>query len=104
MKAKQVLGCLLSAAMVTSCLPGTAFAAGAANKPTDGGKEAVKADDTAGKIVSETTEERIKELTEESWNGSFSVKEKLQQWRDFYENDFSSEAIEQFDKIIEELE
>ena len=55
MKAKQVLGCLLSAAMVTSCLPGTAFAAGAANKPTDGGKEAVKADDTAGKIVSETT-------------------------------------------------
>lgn len=55
-------------------------------------------------IVSETTEERIKELTEESWNGSFSVKEKLQQWRDFYENDFSSEAIEQFDKIIEELE
>lgn len=55
MKAKQVLGCLLSAAMVTSCLPGTAFAAGVANKPTDGGKEAVKADDTAGKIVSETT-------------------------------------------------
>ena len=55
MKAKQVLGCLLSAAMVTSCLPGTAFAAGAANKPTDGGKEVVKADDTAGKIVSETT-------------------------------------------------
>ena len=55
MKAKQVLGCLLSAAMVISCLPGTAFAAGAANKPTDGGKEAVKADDTAGKIVSETT-------------------------------------------------
>ena len=55
MKAKQVLGCVLSAAMVTSCLPGTAFAAGAANKPTDGGKEAVKADDTAGKIVSETT-------------------------------------------------
>ena len=42
MKAKQVLGCVLSAAMVTSCLPGTAFAAGAANKPTDGGKEAVK--------------------------------------------------------------
>ena len=55
MKAKQVLGCLLSAAMVTSCLPGTAFAAGAANEPTDGGKEVVKADDTAGKIVSETT-------------------------------------------------
>ena len=55
MKAKQVLGCLLSAAMVTSCLPGTVFAAGAANEPTDGGKEVVKADDTAGKIVSETT-------------------------------------------------
>ena len=55
-------------------------------------------------IVSETTEERIKELTEESWNGSFSVKEKLQQWRDFYKNDFSSEAIKQFDKIVEELE
>lgn len=55
MKAKQVLGCLLSAAMVTSCLSGTAFAAGAANEPTDGGKEVVKADDTAGKIVSETT-------------------------------------------------
>ena len=55
MKAKQVLGCVLSTAMVTSCLPGTAFAAGAAKKPADGGKEAVKVDDTAGKIVSETT-------------------------------------------------
>ena len=55
-------------------------------------------------IVSDTTEERMKELAEESWDRDFSVKEKLQQWRDFYENDFSSEAIEQFDKIIEELE
>lgn len=55
-------------------------------------------------IVSDTTEERMKELAEESWDRDFSVKEKLQQWRDFYEDDFSSEAIEQFDKIIEELE
>ena len=55
-------------------------------------------------IVSETTEERIKELSKESWNGNLSTKEKLQQWRDFYEDDFSSEAIKQFDKIIEELE
>ena len=49
-------------------------------------------------------EEHKAELAEESWGRDFSVKEKLQQWRDFYENDFSSEAIEQFDKIIEELE
>lgn len=55
-------------------------------------------------IVSDTTEERMKELAEESWDRDFSVKEKLQQWRDFYESDFSSEAIEQFNKIIEELE
>ena len=46
----------------------------------------------------------MKELAEESWGRDFSVKEKLQQWRDFYENDFSPEAIEQFNKIIEELE
>ena len=55
-------------------------------------------------IVSDIANERIDKLAENIWSGDYTTKEKLQQWRDFYESDIPTDAIEQFDQIIEELE
>ena len=55
-------------------------------------------------LVSDIANERIDKLAENIWNGDYTTKEKLQQWRDFYESDIPTDAIEQFNQIIEELE
>lgn len=54
-------------------------------------------------IVSDITKERIDKLAENIWGSGFTTKEKLQQWRDFYKDEISEEAIRHFNQIIEEL-
>ena len=54
-------------------------------------------------IVSSITKERIDKLAENIWGSGFTTKEKLQQWRDFYKDEISEEAIRHFNQIIEEL-
>ena len=53
--------------------------------------------------MSDITKERIDKLAENIWGSGFTTKEKLQQWRDFYKDEISEEAIRHFNQIIEEL-
>ena len=69
------------------------------------GGKAVFVPYTIANIISDTTDERIERLKDSVLEKKdYSVKEKLQQWRDFYEDFLTVSAIEQFNQIIDELE
>lgn len=69
------------------------------------GGKAVFVPYTIANIISDTTDERIERLKDSVLEKEdFSVKEKLQQWRDFYEDLLTVSAIEQFNQIIDEIE
>lgn len=55
-------------------------------------------------IISDETTKRIEELASVTWSGDFTVGQKLRQWIDFYGNDLPEDAVNQFNKIIENLE
>lgn len=55
-------------------------------------------------VMSEETENRIEKLESTAWTENLSTKEKLLQWRDIYEDNFTNEAIQIFNQIVEELE
>lgn len=55
-------------------------------------------------IVASETNSRIATLAENVWSGDFTIKQKLEQWRDFYEEEIPTEALDQLNKILNMME
>lgn len=55
-------------------------------------------------IVASETNSRIATLAENVWGGDFTIKQKLEQWHDFYEEEIPTEAIDQLNKILNMME
>lgn len=55
-------------------------------------------------IIASETNSRIATLAENVWSGDFTIKQKIEQWRDFYEEEIPTEAIDQLNKILNMME